>query len=182
MSPSGIVAAPSRWSLHRSVAVTSIGSRRATPSDRCAGAGPPASRIDASRQRRGGHAPKRRSAGVIAPRRRHLLAPGAGNAPGMHPFGACRPDSGEHEADPASAASGVFSKGGFVMACDGIYVRLNSGRDLCVPLYLAAQQRRADAETDPEDDDESAVRDLIGVAAIMRIASELFDGELPDGI
>lgn len=68
------------------------------------------------------------------------------------------------------------------MACDGIYVRLNSSRDLCVPLYLAAQQRRADAETDPEDDDESAVRDLIGVAAIMRIASELFDGELPDGI
>jgi hypothetical protein len=100
----------------------------------------------------------------------------------MHPFGACRPDSGEHEADPASAASGVFSKGGFVMACDGIYVRLNSSRDLCVPLYLAAQQRRADAETDPDDDDERAVRDLIGVAAIMRIASELFDGELPDGI
>jgi len=68
------------------------------------------------------------------------------------------------------------------MACDGIYVRLNSGRDICVPLYLAAQQRRADAETDPTDDDERAVRDLIGVAAVMRIASELFDGELRDGI
>jgi hypothetical protein len=76
----------------------------------------------------------------------------------------------------------AFSKGVSLMACDGIYVRLNSGRDVCVPLYLAAQQRRADAETDPTDDDERAVRDLIGVAAVMRIASELFDGELRDGI
>jgi hypothetical protein len=68
------------------------------------------------------------------------------------------------------------------MPCDGIYVRLNSGRDVCVPLYLAAQRRRADAEPDPEDDDDRAVRDLIGVAAIARIASELFDGDLRDGI
>ena len=68
------------------------------------------------------------------------------------------------------------------MPCDGIYVRLNSGRDVCVPLYLAAQQRRADAETDPTDDDERAVRDLIGVGAIARLASELFDNDLRDGI
>jgi hypothetical protein len=68
------------------------------------------------------------------------------------------------------------------MACDGIYVRLNSGRDVCVPLYLAAQRRRADSEPEPDDDDDRAVRDLVGVAAIMRIASELFDGDLRDGI
>lgn len=68
------------------------------------------------------------------------------------------------------------------MACDGIYVRLNSGRDVCVPLALAAQQRRADSEPEPADDDERAVRDLIGVAAVQRIASELFDNDLREGI
>ena len=57
-------------------------------------------------------------------------------------------------------------------------------RSACTRLVHAAQQRRADAEPEPEpeDDDERAVRDLIGVAAIMPIASELFDGELRDGV
>jgi hypothetical protein len=74
-----------------------------------------------------------------------------------------------------------MSKGGLAMACDGIYVSLNSGRNVCVPLYLAARRRRGD-EADPDDDDDRALRDLIGVAAIMRISSELFDGDLRDGI
>jgi hypothetical protein len=66
------------------------------------------------------------------------------------------------------------------MACDGIYVRLEGGRDVCIPLYLAVQRRRDTPE--PDDAGERNLRDLLALAAIQQIASELFDGDMRERI